>query len=115
MREPGFETICAHAGEDPSKYLGAVTPPIFQNSLFVYDDCETFSHRATRHLESYDYTRVGNPTTDILEAKIAALEKAESARASICLAVYSFHSKELTLFSRNFYFSTEFSGFLITE
>lgn len=80
MREPGFETLCAHAGEDPSRFHGAVVPPIFQNSLFVAPDCETFAGRGTTHPGQYDYTRVANPTTDILEAKLAAIEKADGAR-----------------------------------
>src|SRR5689334_18002634 len=75
----GFDTICAHWGEDRSLYQGAVIPPIFQNSLFTYPDCKT-------RLESlgdpgtYDYTRYSNPTTEIVEAKIAALECGEKAR-----------------------------------
>lgn len=80
MREPGFETICAHTGEDPALHHGAVVPPIYQNSLFVAPDCETFVRRDKGHPGHYDYTRVANPTTDILEAKLAALERAEAAR-----------------------------------
>jgi cystathionine beta-lyase len=80
MREPGFETLCAHAGEDPQRFSGAVIPPIFQNSLFVSPDVESFILRGNRHPEAYDYTRVANPTTDILEAKLAALERTEAAR-----------------------------------
>jgi cystathionine beta-lyase len=80
MKEPGFETLCAHAGEDPSRFFGAVVPPIFQNSLFASPDCETFANRGAHYPNVYDYTRVGNPTTDILEAKLAALERAEAAR-----------------------------------
>jgi cystathionine beta-lyase len=80
LREPGFETLCAHAGEDPARFCGAVVPPIFQNSLFVSPDAETFTNRAAHHPNVYDYTRTANPTTDILEAKLAVLERAEAAR-----------------------------------
>ncbi len=78
---PSFETMCAHYGEDPAQHHGAVIPPIYQNSLFTFPDC------ATRELaydgvdeELYSYTRLTNPTTDIVEAKIAALEGGEKAR-----------------------------------
>jgi len=60
-------------------YQGAVIPPIFQNSLFTYPDCKT-------RMENFgdpgihDYTRSSNPTTEIVEAKIAALEGGERAR-----------------------------------
>jgi cystathionine beta-lyase len=80
VREPGFDTIVTHAAEDPSRYFGAVAPPLFQNSLFASPDAETFAHRSRHHPEVYDYTRVANPTTDILESKIALLEKTEAAR-----------------------------------
>ena len=80
MREPGFETLCAHWGEEPSRYHGAVVPPIFQASLFTSPDSETFSHRGEPGAGVYDYTRTANPTTDILEKKVAALEKTEAAR-----------------------------------
>jgi cystathionine beta-lyase len=80
VREPGFETLCAHAGDDPSRYLGAPVPPIFQNSLFTAPDTAAFLERIERHPEVYDYTRVANPTTDVLETKVAALERTEAAR-----------------------------------
>src|SRR5688500_5030923 len=80
MREPGFETLCAHAGDEPSRFLGAPVPPIYQNSLFTVPDAESFFKRGERRPEGYDYTRVANPTTDVLEAKLAALERTEAAR-----------------------------------
>jgi cystathionine gamma-lyase len=94
-----METICAHWGEDPTQYRGAVIPPIYQNSLFTFPTCEardgSWSQSVARrevapgeegwgqdvaYSECYDYTRVANPTTDIAEAKIAALEHGEKAR-----------------------------------
>jgi len=76
-REPlSFEEICVRWGEDPERYLGAVVPPIFQNSLFTAPNVEARSCKSGRYI----YTRESNPTTDILSAKIAALEGAEDAR-----------------------------------
>ncbi len=75
---PDPETICAHWGEDRTKYMGAVIPPIFQNSLFTNPTVEDrYEHRDPGF---HDYTRVENPTTEITEAKIAALERGERAR-----------------------------------
>ncbi|HZP84522.1 MAG TPA: PLP-dependent aspartate aminotransferase family protein [Chthonomonadaceae bacterium] len=94
-KKPDFETICTHWAEDPAQYQGAITPPIFQNSLFTAPDCETrergWSAAVVKRgalgetmgeetAELYDYTRISNPTTDIAEAKIAALEQGEQAR-----------------------------------
>ena len=87
---PHFETICAHLGENPEEYRGAVIPPIFQNSLFTFPNCEARERNyaapsdggypAGGVSELYDYSRVCNPTTDIVEAKMAALEGGERAR-----------------------------------
>ena len=88
---PHFDTICAHLGENPAEYKGAVIPPLYQNSLFTFPDCATRERNyalspeggagaAGGVSEMYDYSRVCNPTTDIVEAKIAALEGGERAR-----------------------------------
>ena len=87
---PDFETICAHWGEDREQYSGAVIPPIYQNSLFTAPSCEARYQAAVLSPERgvngavsgvrYDYTRVSNPTTDVVEAKITALEGGERAR-----------------------------------
>lgn len=64
------EDICTHLGDDYDNFMGAIVPPIFQNSLFT---------RKTKN-HGYTYTRVGNPTTDIAERKIAALEEGEAGK-----------------------------------
>lgn len=89
---PGFETLCMHYAEQRERYHGAAAPPLFQNSTFTYPDCESFAARdghAAGQGEArtpdndlrFDYTRVSNPTTAILEKKIAALERTDAARA----------------------------------
>ncbi|MCH8275645.1 MAG: aminotransferase class I/II-fold pyridoxal phosphate-dependent enzyme [Armatimonadetes bacterium] len=89
----GVETICQHIGEE-YEFQGAVAPPIFQSSLFVYEDPEDFAVRQTAPRQ-HDYTRISNPTTEIAERKIAALERTEACRlfgsgmAAITAAVFS--------------------------
>ncbi len=73
--DPGPETICTHFGEQPQRYHGAASPPIFQTSTFLYPDAEAFERRRQPGTERYDYTRGGNPTNQILEAKLARLER----------------------------------------
>ena len=68
------EDICAHVGDEYAKYMGAIVPPVFQNSLFVLPDAY---NGIPDH--PYSYTRVGNPTTDVAERKIAALEGGDGA------------------------------------
>lgn len=73
--ESGFETICTHLGEDPQGQYGAASPPIYQTSTFIYPDAVAFENRRTPASPRYDYTRGGNPTNQILETKLARLEK----------------------------------------
>lgn len=68
------EDICTHLGDEYGKFSGAIVPPIFQNSLFVNP---TDVNGVQPH--GYGYTRTSNPTTDIAEHKIAALEGADGA------------------------------------
>jgi cystathionine beta-lyase/cystathionine gamma-synthase len=79
LPDPG--TVVAHLGENRELQRGAVTPPIFQNSLFTFPTCEDRGRKwVSPDADTYDYTRVSNPTTDIAEAKIAALEGGAKAR-----------------------------------
>ncbi|MBW7460318.1 PLP-dependent aspartate aminotransferase family protein, partial [Paenibacillus sepulcri] len=101
------EEICTHYGDDYDRYLGAIVPPIFQNSLFTR---KTINH-------GYTYTRVSNPTTEIAEKKIAALEEGEEARcfssgmAAITAALMSVLEKDSHIICpRNVYPPTK--GFL---
>ena len=77
---PDFETICAHFGEDRTRYQGAVIPPIYQNSLFTFPNCADWGGPFSLEGEPYNYTRVSNPTTEIAEVKIAAMEGGARAR-----------------------------------
>jgi cystathionine beta-lyase len=83
---PGFDTICAHWGEDRTLWQGAVIPPIYQNSLFTFPSTTARRQPTLDAVEPgvdpgpYIYTRVNNPTTSIAESKIAALEHADQAR-----------------------------------
>lgn len=75
----GFETIIAHLAEDPARYQGAVIPPIHQTSLFTFPNCEAYTATGVGP-GAYYYSRYGNPTNAIVEAKIAALEGGADAR-----------------------------------
>jgi cystathionine beta-lyase len=63
------EDIVAHLGDDYDRYLGAISPPIFQTTLFT----------RKRESHGYHYTRASNPTIEVAEKKIAAMEGGEMA------------------------------------
>ena len=68
------EDICAHVGDEYARFMGAIVPPIFQNSLFVRPNAGNGVPAS-----GYSYTRMSNPTVDIAERKIAALEGGDGA------------------------------------
>jgi cystathionine beta-lyase/cystathionine gamma-synthase len=71
--------IINELGEDRSMYAGAVTPPIMQTAMFAFDTVEKMRETLQKESEMPFYTRGHNPTTHILEQKMAALEHAEDA------------------------------------
>ncbi len=79
--DAGFETLCEHFGEDRLGHGGGAVPPIYQNSTFIYPSAEEFEKRKSPDSAFFEYTRTGNPTTAILEAKLARLEGGRWARA----------------------------------
>lgn len=62
-----------HLGEDQKQYMGAVVPPVFMNSLHVFESMEEYAAREEG--KAYVYGRAANPTVNLLEEKIAALEE----------------------------------------
>jgi cystathionine gamma-synthase len=67
QRQPGFDTLAIHAGQEPDPRTGAVVPPIYQTSTFAQD-----AVGAPRL--GYEYSRSGNPTRDALQECLAAIE-----------------------------------------
>lgn len=73
-KEYGFDTLQLHAGQEPDSATGARAVPIYQTTSFVFKD---FAHaKAISSVEEFgfDYTRITNPTCEVLENRIAALE-----------------------------------------
>ena len=73
--------IYNHLGEDIEDYFKAGAPPIIATSNFLFDTVDEIRKALSYKNEIPFYTRGINPTTKILEKKVAALEKTESALA----------------------------------
>ena len=73
--------IINELGENREDYFNAGSPPIFSTSNFLFDKIEDMREAMVTSNEKPFYTRGHNPTTRILEKKIAALENTESAIA----------------------------------
>jgi len=78
----GIDTTCIHAGSEPDSAFGAVVPPIYQASTFVFQTPEEGAARFAGVEPGYIYTRMGNPTISALEESVAALEGGTSALAT---------------------------------
>ena len=68
-----FETLQLHAGHtvDPT---GSRAVPIYQTTSFVFKDAEQAAARFALQEPGGIYSRLGNPTNDVLEARVAQLE-----------------------------------------
>jgi methionine-gamma-lyase len=75
----GDATLAIHAGEAKPGRNGPVAPAIERSSNFVFADTAEMKRWAEGKSKAYIYTRYGNPTLAIAEAKLAALEGAEAA------------------------------------
>ena len=67
-------TACIHAGPEPDPFYGSVAPPIYQTSTFSFESPEQGAARFAGEDPGYIYTRMGNPTTAMLEEAVAELE-----------------------------------------
>lgn len=80
-KKAGFGTVSIHGGSCKNPY-GTLAVPIFQTSTFVFDSAEQGGKRFALEESGYIYSRLGNPTTTVLEDKIAELEHGEAAVAT---------------------------------
>jgi O-acetylhomoserine (thiol)-lyase len=69
-----FETKQIHAGQQPCPATGARALPIYQTTSYVFDDTTHAAALFGLEVPGNIYTRIGNPTTDVVEQRIAALE-----------------------------------------
>jgi cystathionine beta-lyase/cystathionine gamma-synthase len=78
------EWICSHYADEYAKQKGSVSTPIFQSSTHIFSSCEDMTNgrgesRPYPEERSYFYGRGGNPTVEVLEKKLAALERTDGA------------------------------------
>ena len=69
-----FETIAVHGGYSPDPTTKAVAVPIYQTVSYAFDDTQHGADLFDLKVQGNIYTRIMNPTTDVLEKRIAALE-----------------------------------------
>lgn len=80
-----FETLALHAGYNPSdNEFGSVAVPLYDNTAYVYRDSQYAADVYALKEGGMIYTRLNNPTTDVLERRIAAVEGGVASVATSC-------------------------------
>ena len=69
-----FDTLAIHAGYSPDPTTKAVAVPIYQTTSYAFDDTQHGADLFDLKVKGNIYTRIMNPTTDVLEQRVAALE-----------------------------------------
>ncbi len=82
MSEHRFETLQLHAGQEPDPATNARAVPIYQTTSFVFDDAAHGANLFALAEFGNIYTRIMNPTTDVFEKRVAALEGGVQALAT---------------------------------
>ena len=77
----GFDTLALHGGQQPDPATGARAVPIYASTSFIFKDSEHAARLFNLEEVGNIYTRVTNPTQDVLEQRIAALERGVAALA----------------------------------
>ena len=73
-RKLGFDTLALHGGQKPDPTTGARAVPIYQTTSFVFKDTTHAANLFALKEFGNIYTRIMNPTWDVLEQRVAALE-----------------------------------------
>ncbi|MDA5489127.1 methionine gamma-lyase [Yersinia kristensenii] len=76
-----FSTQAIHYGYHPQEHLGALSPPVYMSSTFTFPSAEYGGACFAGTEKGYFYSRISNPTLDLLERRIAILEEGEAAVA----------------------------------
>ncbi len=77
-----YETLQLHAGQEPDPATGARAVPIYQTTSYVFDDAQHAADLFGLQKFGNIYTRIMNPTNDVFEKRIAALEGGVAALAT---------------------------------
>ncbi|KAF8063396.1 Cys/Met metabolism PLP-dependent enzyme-domain-containing protein [Lyophyllum atratum] len=119
-KEPEFDTLQLHAGQTPDTATNARAVPIYASTSFVFNSSEhgadLFGLRAPGHI----YSRIGNPTSDVFEKRIAALEggaaavATSSGQSAQLLAILNIASSGDNIVSTSFLYGGTFNQFKVT-
>ncbi len=73
-KKPGFETLQVHAGQEPDPATGSRAVPIYQTTSYVFENTEHAAELFALQKPGNIYTRMMNPTNEVLAERMAVLE-----------------------------------------
>src|SRR5690606_25619398 len=76
-----FDTLAVHAGYTPDPTTKSVAVPIYQTTSYAFDDTQHGADLFDLKVAGNIYTRIMNPTSDVLEKRVAAMEGGVAALA----------------------------------
>ena len=79
---PRYETLQVHAGQEPAPGTNARAVPIYQTTSYTFEDSDHGARLFALQEFGNIYTRIMNPTTDVFEKRVAALEGGAAALAT---------------------------------
>ncbi|MGI9532922.1 PLP-dependent transferase, partial [Lutimonas sp.] len=74
MSDQHISTKALHAGHDTTQTLGTRAVPIYQSTSYVFNDTDHAANLFSLAELGFIYTRLNNPTNDILQNRLAAIE-----------------------------------------
>ncbi len=77
-----FDTLALHAGYEPESTTGSRAVPIYQTTSYLFNNADDAAQIFASQKEGYVYSRVGNPTVEVFERRMAALEGGEAGLAT---------------------------------
>ena len=83
-----FDTLSLHAGYMPSKNAGSRQVPIYQTTSYLFDDVDHAAALFNLEQGGHIYSRISNPTVQVLEERVAALEGGTAALATASQALH---------------------------
>ena len=74
MKKYHEKTLEVHAGEMPDPVTGARATPIYHTSSYAFESADKAKKLYALEEEGHIYTRISNPTSEVLEKRVAAIE-----------------------------------------
>jgi len=119
-REPEFETLQLHAGQEPDPTTNARAVPVYASTSFVFNDSAHGADLFALNKFGHIYSRIGNPTIDVFEKRMASLEggvaalAASSGQAAQFMAITTIASTGDNIVSSSYLYGGTYNQFKVT-